>query len=218
MKNNISALILTRGNKDLSSLKKSLNFCSEILISEDSKITDFAKARNDLLKKAKSQWILFLDDDEEVSESLKNEILLVIKDRNLYSGFYLKRENYFLNQYVGSNKIVRLIKKDSGIWKRKVHEVLKVRGKVGHLKNSLLHHTSRSASEMINKINLYSSIHAEENLKEGKKSSIFKIIFFPILKFFESLFSKRGFVFSLLQSFHSFLSWSKQWKLQKDLI
>jgi hypothetical protein len=59
---------------------------------------------------------------------------------------------------------------------------------------------------------VYSSIRAEELAKEGKKFSLFELVFFPFFKFIYTYFILRGFldgaagfVYSFVMSFHSFL-------------
>lgn len=174
-------------------------------------IKDFAKERNGLLKKSKSEWVFFLDSDEKMTPALKREIS-ALKDPD-YGGFYVKRKNYFLGRYAGTDKIVRLGKKNSGKWVRKVHEIWKIKGKVGELKNPIIHNTAGSVSEMVNKINFYSTLHAQSNKEEGKESNLLKIIFYPKLKFIQSLLMGRDVISSTLQAFHSFLSWVKEWEL-----
>lgn len=175
-------------------------------------IEDFAKTRNTLLKKARTDWVLFLDSDEKLSDGLKKEI----EDLDLenFKGFYVKRKNFFLGREAGTDKILRLGNKKAGKWYRQVHETWKIKGKTGELKNPIIHNTADSISEMITKINLYSSLHAVANKKEGKKTNTLKIIIYPKLKFIQSLLMGRGVAFSILQAFHSFLSWSKQWELK----
>lgn len=173
-------------------------------------ITDFAKERNELLEKAKTEWVLFLDSDEKMSKGLEGEILKRIQDDG-YVGYYLCRKNYFLGKYIGTDNILRLGRKDAGKWERRVHEIWKVNGEMGQFKKPIIHNSARNLHEFIDKINNYSTLHAEENLMSGKRSDLFKIIFYPPAKFFQSLIMGRGFVFSMLQSFHSFLSWSKQY-------
>lgn len=179
-------------------------------------ITDFAKERNNLLQKSKAEWVFFVDSDETVSKDLEKEIddLLNSKFIGNYNGFYVYRKNYFLGQYSGTDKILRLGRKGTGSWRRRVHETWEIKGNIGQLTNPLLHNTAKNLHEFISKIDYYSTLHAEENLKNGKRSNIIKIIFFPVFKFIQSIILGRGFVMSMLQSFHSFLSWSKEWKLQ----
>lgn len=186
----------------------------EIITLRKPGITDFALERNLLLKKSKAEWILFLDSDEKLSDELTKEIRIL--DPAVYNGFYIKRKIIFLGRMIGEDKVLRLAKKDSGRWVRKVHETWQVKGKIRSLKGSITHYTADSLHDYIDKINSYSTIHAAENIREGKHSDLLKIVFFPKIKFIQNALSGRGFVFSMLQSFHSFLGWAKQWELQKD--
>jgi len=187
----------------------------EIITLNNPGITDFAKERNILLNKSKADWLFFLDTDEIMSPELRAEIERSIS--SLENGYYVFRKNYLLGKYVGTDKILRLGRMGSGKWERKVHEVWKIKGKVGQLKNPLVHNTAKNLHEYIDKINFYSTLHAQENLDTRKKSNIFRIFVYPPTKFFQSLIMGRGFVVSMLQSFHSFLAWSKEWQLQKNV-
>jgi glycosyltransferase involved in cell wall biosynthesis len=187
----------------------------EIITLNKPGITNFAKARNELLKKAKSEWVLFVDSDEVVSKELYTQVLKQIESDS-YNGFYIYRRNYFLGKYIGEDKIIRLGRKSSGEWQRAVHETWVIKGKVGELRNPLTHNTASSLHDYITKINNYSDVHAKENYNEGKKSSLVKIICYPVGKFVVTLFKSRNIVFSIMQSFHSFLAWSKEWTLQKS--
>lgn len=177
-----------------------------ILTLNKSNITDFAKERNELLKNSKTEWNLFLDADEKLSKPINNI-------SNKYNGYYLKRKNYFLGHYVGSDKIIRLGKRKFTTWKRSVHEIWDIK-RVGKLDNFIIHNTADDLSNYIKKINKYSDLHAKANLLENKKSSLFKIIFFPVGKFIITLIKSKHVVFSIIQSFHSYLSWTKLYFLQ----
>lgn len=184
-------------------------------------ITDFAMERNKLLFRSKCDWVFFVDKDETISKELEAEITNKLQNESTefpikYSGYYIFRKNYFLGMYIGTDKIIRLGRKNSGIWKREVHEVWDIKGNIGHLKNPLIHNTAKSLSEYIAKINLYSILHAKANYNEGKKSSLLKIIIYPPFKFLQSIKMGRGVVFSILQSLHSFLAWSELWLMQKN--
>jgi hypothetical protein len=183
----------------------------EIITLNKPGISDFASARNGLLEKSKADWVFFVDSDEKVSKELKEEVLKRIQD-DTCDAYYVKRKIYFLGKYIGEDKVLRLARKNSGQWVRAVHEIWDVASHpTGELNNYLIHDTADNLHEYIEKINKYSTIHAKENIKEGKKSGLFKIIFYPLSKFVQNVLMGRGFVFSMLQSFHSFLSWSKEW-------
>lgn len=176
-------------------------------------ITDFALERNKLMKKTKDDWIFFVDSDEVVSPKLKNE-LDKLNPKTL-KAFCIKRKNFFLGQFVGTDNIIRLVKKDTGVWKRLVHETWNTSQPTHFLKNYLVHNTANNLFSYLEKINKYSTLHASANRKEGKKSNIFKIIFFPIAKFIQTLIKSKNVVFSIMASLHSFLSWSKLYLNQK---
>lgn len=193
-------------------------------------ITDFAKERNILLNNSKNEWNLFLDRDEKLNNenvslrgakgdaAIKNNRLLhFVRNDTKYESFYIKRKNYFLGQDVGTDKIIRLVKKGTGKWMRAVHEVWvpNDNSKVGNIDDIyIIHDTAANLTDYINKMNNYSSLHAKENLKEGKKSSLFKIIFFPVQKFLVTYIKSKNIVFSIMQSSHSYLAWSKLYFLQ----
>lgn len=185
----------------------------QIITLNKKNIVDFAKERNNLLKKVNVDWIFFVDSDEKIPPQLKNEL------KNLnplkYETFIAKRKNYFLGQFIGQDKIIRLVKKGSGKWVRAVHETFKPSHPAGVIKYHLIHNTADNLENYINKINNYSNLHAIANKKEGKGSNIFKIIFFPIFKFIQTYFKSRHVVFSIMASLHSFLSWSKQYIEEK---
>lgn len=177
-----------------------------ILKLQKNNITNFAKERNLLLKQSKAKWNLFLDSDE----SIGNFQFI----NNKFSNYQLVRNNFFLNKFVGREKTIRLVMKNSGRWYRGVHEVFIPNGKTGSLPYIITHNTANNLKDYLDKINKYSDLHAIANKKEGKKSNLFKIIFFPIGKFVVTLVKSKNVVFSIMQSLHSFLSWTKLYFLQ----
>ena len=241
----ISAIIPTKNEeRNIAECIKVLDFCNEILIIDDNSTdntrelarslgarvflrdlkSDFASQRNFGLQKAKEQWILFVDADERVGESLRNEIVQLTNNPAInYSGFQIKREDVLWGKRLkhsefGKTKLLRLARRNTGIWRRRVHEYWDVKGRIGTLKYSLLHFPHPSLREFISDINWQSTLHAEENLKEGKRPNIFTIILFPKLKFLDNWIIKggfldgtEGFIAALIMSFHSFLAWSKLW-------
>src|SRR3989344_125091 len=243
----ISAVTLTKNEEEnIKDCLKSLEFCDErividdnstddtvkLAIAEGAKVyqkalnSDFAAQRNFGLEKAISDWVLFIDADELISNNLSVEIMNKVKRKDI-DGCFFKRQDIFMGKELkhgepGNIKLLRLAQKNKGKWKRKVHEYWQIKGNVSTFKSALIHNSHKDLSEFIGTINYYSEIHARENVKENKRSSLVKILFFPILHFCNNFILKRGFmdgsggfVFAFLMSFHSYLSWSKQWLIQK---
>lgn len=68
----------------------------EVAVLKGKRIKDFAKARNELLKNTKSEWVFFVDTDEIISPELRLEVIqLFSRPQNLVNGYYVKRKIYF---------------------------------------------------------------------------------------------------------------------------
>lgn len=252
----IATIILTKNEeRNIGLCLDGLKWCDEVIIiddySEDNTVkiarsrgaaifkkrlnNDFSSQRNFGLGKAKGEWVLFIDADEIVSSSLAKDIVRRIrKNNNIYSGFYLPRQEIFNGKkLISSDKplhdwssgfiyLLRLAKKNSGKWQKKVHEEWGIRGKVGKLKSPLYHYSFPNITTALKKINLYTSIRADQLFKDGKKVSSLQIIYYPLGKFLKNFFWHQGFrdrttglVYCLLMSFHSFLVRGKLWQLNQ---
>ncbi len=203
---------------------------------------DFAAQRNFGLEKASSKgrstsgrkgdWVLFVDADERISKELAEEIRHALPKWENLSGFYLNRRDVMWGRelkYGETNiKLLRIAKTGAGIWKRAVHEYWDIKPKgfddrIGEFHVGVIeHYPHQTISEFLSDISRYSTLHAQENMKEEKRSSILKILLWPKLKFLQNYVLKLGFldggpglVSALMMSFHSYLAWSKLWLLQK---
>lgn len=197
-----------------------------ILTLNSPEIKDFSAARNALLKDVKTEWILFLDSDEQLSSQLIEEIRSTINNlqSNNYSAYYLPRQDLFLGKILlhgetGKAKFIRLARKDWGHWERPVHEVWVGEGRVGTLKNPILH-TPHDISTFLTKIDNYSTIESKYRYSKMQKSSLLHIFTFPIAKFLYNFIFRLGFldgvagiIHAIMMSFHSYLTWTKLYLL-----
>lgn len=160
--------------------------------------SSFADKRNLGLKKAKGEWVLFVDDDEIVSNELAKEIVNKIKDKNI-SGYYLTRYDLCFYQElkfgeVKNQKILRLAKSGSGEFGRSVHEVWHVRGKRGYLISPLYHQKDYFISGFLDRIRQYGPTDADCLNQEKKAFTYFKLLALPKFKFLNNYFLKLGFM------------------------
>ncbi|OGF99758.1 hypothetical protein A2153_04530 [Candidatus Gottesmanbacteria bacterium RBG_16_38_7b] len=190
---------------------------------------DYAAQRNFGLFKAKNKWVFFIDADEIISAQLKKEIIETLASQNKenINGYYLKRTDYFLGRRLKCGetadiRLIRLIKKGFGSWQGRVHEVYRSTGKLGRLQNPLHHYPHKNISSFLTKINSYSDIVAQYWIEQGRSSSYWQIIAYPLIKFINNYFIKMGFldgvpglIMAVMMSFHSFLVRSKVYLKKK---
>lgn len=252
---NISVVILTRNEeKNIERCLKSLLFCDEIVIVDDYSTdktveivhkvlkvhkvykvfqrklnNDYASQRNFGLSKTTTEWVLFIDADEEVSKELHAEIVSLFHGSIVEeNAFYLKRRDYFWNQElkfgevkkVRNSGLIRLVKKNAGKWMGNVHEVFHTAKNTGKLNNFINHYPHPNLKEFIIDVNRYSDIRADELYNRGFRTNIFQVVFFPFLKFIYNYFFNLGFldgacgfVYAFMMSFHSFLVRAKLYQL-----
>lgn len=246
----ISAIILTKNEEqNILDCLNSVKWCDEVIVIDDSSfdktkdlikkfnhknivvyqapnIEDFSQKRNYGLSKAKEDWVLFIDADERITESLAWEISnLTFELQNKYRGFYVKRRDFIWGKELkhgeaGNVKLLRFAKRNTGQWEGKVHEKWKIDGDTGTLKNKMLHYPHKNIEEFLKEINFYTDIRSQELFEKRKKVSLLSIIFYPLGKFALNYFIKQGFrdnlrglIFVILMSFHSFLVRGKLWYL-----
>jgi len=236
----VSAIVLTKNEeRNIEECLKAIKWCDEIIIiddySDDKTVeiakklgarvfkhhlnNDFAQQRNFALRKAKGEWVLFIDADERISPELAKEIKQEVKKDERYA-FVFKRKDFFMGKPLkhGESAKVRLLRmaKKNGQWQRAVHEVWKTKWRTKTLRNPILHYSHSSISQFLHQINFHSTLHAEALKKEGVKFSLFRLIFNPLGKFCQNYIWRLGFldgmpglIMALMMSFHSFLARAK---------
>ena len=109
-----------------------------------------ASQKNWAIPQAKHKWILLLDADERVTSELKKEVLSIINSNTDYSGFWIKRQNYFMGKKVRfsgwqGDRAIRLFIRDKCKYANKhVHSEIISDGKIGNLNNILTHNTFKT--------------------------------------------------------------------------
>lgn len=244
----ISAVILTKNEeKNIDACIKGLRWCDEVLVIDDNSTdktvikaktlgarviehaldNDFSKSRNFALGEAKGDWVLFVDADERVSESLTFEITSSLHQKivDFVSGFSMRRIDTMWGKQLmhgenGNVRLVRLARKNAGLWKGSVHEKWVVKGKIVELNNPLFHYPHQTVAEFLTEINYYTTIRAQELYKKGVRVHVWDIVLYPKAKFIVNFIFKRGFldgipglVVAILMSFHSYLVRGKLWQL-----
>ncbi|MBD2165435.1 glycosyltransferase family 2 protein [Calothrix membranacea FACHB-236] len=124
----------------------------------------------------RNEWVLIVDCDERITPELWAEIAQVIKDEE-YAGYYLNRRVFFLGKWIRHGGKypdwnLRLFKHQKGRYENlntedipntgdnEVHEHVVLDGKVGYLKNDMLHEDFRDLYHWLERHNRYSNWEA----------------------------------------------------------
>ncbi len=227
----ISAILLVGGDYNEKLYKKcleSVTFCDEVIKVPTKDIPgSFSEWRNWGADKARGDWLLYVDIDEEVTPELKKEILDSVESDE-FSAYAFPRKNILLGKNLTRggwypDYVLRLIKKEKlKGWSGRLHEQPKVEGSISHLKNTLTHVSHRSISEMIKKTNQWSRPEAQLLFESGHPPM-------NIFRFFTAGFRefwKRGIILGGLldgtigavevfyQTFSRLVTYTKLWEMQ----
>ncbi len=134
----------------------------------------------------RNDWVLIVDCDERITPELWDEIAQAIENPD-FQGYYLNRKVFFLGQWIRfggkyPDWNLRLFRHDVGRYENlstegmqntgdnEVHEHVILKGKVGYLKEDMLHIDFRDIYQWLARHNRYSNWEAQVyyNLLNGK--------------------------------------------------
>ena len=242
----ISSIIIAKNEESMiKDALESLIFCDEIIVVNndstdktkeiaekyatiyDYKSNDFSELRNFGLSKATHDYILYLDADERISETLKKSIQEVLSKDSDFAAFKLLRKNFYLgkNEWPYIEKIERLFKKEKlSKWKGKLHESPVFEGKIGVLDGFILHFTHRDLESMLDKTIKWSTTESLLRYNSNHpKMSWWRFPRVMVSAFLGSYIKQRGYktgavglIESTYQAFSAFITYAKLWELQKN--
>ncbi len=184
--------------------------------------------KNKAIDAAKGDWILQLDADEVVTNELVNEIRVAVSKESDINGYWIPRKNFFLGKYLTKggqypDLTLRLYRKGKGRLPAKdVHEQAEVEGKVGYLKNDLLHLRDKSFTTYMERFNRYTELLAFQLIEAGVNRNIFSLVDYLFMKptyWFLKIFIRHrgyvdgfpGFIFALFSSLRFSVAYIKFW-------
>lgn len=191
------------------------------------KSDDFSILRSVGLRSAKTKWVLYIDADERVTESLREDILSQLSiSRVSYSAYSLQRKNFYFgnNEWPYIEKIERLFRKEKlKRWEGKLHESPVVEGEKGDLKGFLNHYTHRDLSSMVQKTLVWSKVEANLRFKANHpQMSLWRFPRVMLTAFYDSYIRQKGYkvgtigiIESTYQAYSMFLTYARLWELQQ---
>lgn len=244
----ISIIILTKNEEErIETCLESVKWADEIVVidsySQDKTIEiakkfgvkiyqrefdNYVNQKNWAFSKSAGEWVLYMDADERILESLKNEIEEIILN-NQYSAYAISRRNIIFGKeekYGGfwPDWVIRLIRrKDFVKWVGEIHEHMEFTGKLGYTKNSFLHLTHRGIDQIISKNLQWSKIDAKLRLDaKHPKMSSWRFLRILCTELFYQGIIRRGFfsgtvgtMDAILQTFSLLTTYIRLWELQQ---
>lgn len=245
----LSIVVLTHNDQDLiKTCLESVKWADELIIIDNNsndetvniakkytdkiyqdKGNDFSVRRNLGMEKASGDWILYIDSDERVLDSLRTEIEQITSSEDSRSAYALSRKNIIFGTPVsyGPYKhdwMIRLFRKeDFETWVGEVHEYGKFKGNLGYSKNSLLHLTHRDIDHIVLKSLDWSKIDAKLRLNaHHPPMSGWRFLRIMATETFDQGIKRGGFfngtvgvMDSMLQVFSLFITYVRLWQMQQ---
>ncbi|MCD6412611.1 MAG: glycosyltransferase family 2 protein [Elusimicrobia bacterium] len=200
-----SEIVVVDSSPDGSVRKVAQNYTNKIFERENLMNLNINKQYG--IEKCTKEWIIYLDPDERLTDELKKEIKEKISNTE-FNAFSFPRINVILGKPLKfgghyPDTQLRLFRNGYGRFLCKhVHEKIKIDGKIGRLKNSLLHYPNPSIKEFIQKLDFYSEFNCQFAFENGEKPSLLKGFVSPFFRFLRKFILQAGF----LDGFPGFVS------------
>lgn len=187
--------------------------------------------KNWAIPQARHEWVLIVDADERITDSLRHEIYMELSRGPSVDGFWIYRNNHFMGHALRygdarTDKVLRLFHRDRGRYAGPSdHGEIKVStGKVATLKSKMDHFSAWNYDQIFDKIRRYTTVQADQWKEAGVDTSVFKLLVRPMWRFFREyilqgsiLDGKAGIQTAWIAAFYSFQKQARLWQIQHGL-
>ena len=189
-------------------------------------------ARNFGISKASGDWVLILDPDEEVPESLAKRLREIADKMEEIDFVRIPRKNLIFGKWMKASMWwpdynIRFFRKGKVSWEGVgIHQPPQTEGLGIDLEQketwAILHHHYESLSQYIERLSRYTAVQAKDLVKMNYKFSWQDLITKPTGEFLGRFFANRGFedgvhglALSLLQAFSFLIMYLRVWEIEK---
>jgi glycosyltransferase involved in cell wall biosynthesis len=190
----------------------------------------FGLQKNRALDLATCDWVLSIDADERVTPELAGEIKSLLEMGGAEVAYKLPRLSYYCGKFIHHagwqpDYVLRLFKRGTARFSDDlVHERVVTEQPVHALKNHLLHYSYLNFSQVLSKVNAYSTASAKQAYARGKRSSVAGALGHGAWAFFRTYVIRRGFLdgghglaLSISNAETSYYKYLKIWQIEQDL-
>lgn len=155
-------------------------------------------ARTFAIQSATHPWVLVIDADELVTESLRHYLYKHISSKHPSEGLWIPRKNYFMGKFMHCHYpdyLLRFFIKEGTEWPPYVHTFPIVKGRLEKLPRNdmslaLIHLANDNVSTILTKTNQYTENEVKK--KTGKNYGWGALLWRPFFRFFKAYILKGG--------------------------
>ena len=159
----------------------------------------FGPQKQFAVESASNDWVLCVDADERLSDSLRQSIVAELKAPR-GSVYTMPRCNRFMGRWLRHGEgypdwSVRLFHRQHARWSDDVvHEKVVTERPVLRLRGDLLHDSAETLEKYLDKQNRYTTLQAESLQSAGRRAGWGRLIFSPSLRFVKFYLVRLGFL------------------------
>ena len=245
----LSVIIITKNEvENVSAALKSVAWANERLVVDSGSTDDtvsiarryadrvvshawegYGAQKNFATRLAANDWVLSIDADERVPQSLAEEIQDLMRTGPSKDGYRIPRMTRYLGRWIRStdwypDPQLRLYDRRVSCWSASpAHESVTVDGSVGLLRSALHHHAYRDLSHHLDTIDRYTTLVANQMFVDGRRAGWTDLFVRPQLTFLRNYVIRLGvrdgypgLIVSLLNSYYVLLKYAKLWEQQRS--
>jgi glycosyltransferase involved in cell wall biosynthesis len=176
--------------------------------------------------RARGDWILLIDGDEEVSPGLAVELQSAARDTTI-TGFELLRKPWAFGRWIGHggwfpDYQLRFFRRDAfTVTHEEVHGGFSTRGPRSRLHGLVYHYTYESIAAYLERMNDYTSLQVSNRLKRAPAAPVrwYNLVLSPVSHFLRMFISRKGyrdgmngFLLASLDALYSMALYAKVWE------
>ncbi|KKT73887.1 MAG: Glycosyl transferase family 2 [Microgenomates group bacterium GW2011_GWA2_44_7] len=207
------------------------NLGARVVIRNQTKGSNWQKVQENInwaIDESKTDWIIRVDADEEITRKLKDEILAVLerdsdaKNPDNFVAYGIPRNQYFFGSFLkggdwAHDRLVRLFRRPAARYENfvRIHEQFVVEGKVGYLKGKINHYSHPTLTAAMEKFNSYTSTEIYDHHELFGKA-LYNMFTQPLYIFLRWMIWHQGFrdgirgiVAGAYRAWYEFMLWSK---------
>lgn len=189
-------VIVDNGSRD-ATLDIAAQFGARVVRTDD--WPGFGPQKNRALDAATGEWVLSIDADERVTPELADEIRAVIAG-NAAAAYEIPRLSWYCGRFMRHSgwypdPVLRLFQRRRARFSDDlVHERLLPQDAVRRLQNHLLHYSFMNFSQVLEKVDRYSTASAQQMFARGRRATLLGAVVRGLWAFVRTYVLRRGFL------------------------